>query len=75
MFIGERECALIHALREQTCVQHYISRVGAQTAVLIETQIGPNTHWGNRHNLRESAIARAHSRSTAYPALAPIRLD
>jgi hypothetical protein len=47
MFIGE------------TCAQHYISSVCAQTAVLIETQIGTNTHWGNRHKLWESVcIAR-----------------
>jgi hypothetical protein len=28
--------------------------------LLIETQIGTNTHWGNRHNLRESLISSAH---------------
>jgi hypothetical protein len=80
MFIGERGCAFMCVLRAQTCEQHYISSVGAQAAILIETQIGPNTHWGNRHNLHESAIASANScapcarkraRSTTYPALAP----
>jgi hypothetical protein len=76
MFIGERECAFMLSLR----AQHYISSVGAQTAVLIETQIGTNTHWGSWHNLREPAIASAHScarkraRNTTYPALAPKRL-
>jgi hypothetical protein len=67
----------MRAVRTQTCVQYYISNVAAQTAGLIETQIGINTHWGNRHNVRVSAIASAHScarkraRSTTYPALAP----
>jgi hypothetical protein len=42
------------------CAQHYISIVGAQTAERIETQIGTNTHWGNRHILHQSAIASAH---------------
>jgi hypothetical protein len=60
MFIGERECASMRALCAQTCAQHYISSVGAQAAALIETQIATNTHGGNRHNLRESAIASAH---------------
>jgi hypothetical protein len=84
MFIGERECAFMRVLRAQTCAQHNISSVGTHTAVLIETQIGTSTHRGNRHNLRESAIASAHScarcarkhaRSTTYPALALTRLD
>jgi hypothetical protein len=60
MFIGERECAFMRALHAQTCAQHNISSVGPYTDVLIETQIGTNTHRGNRHNLPESAIARAH---------------
>jgi hypothetical protein len=61
MFIGERECGFMRALREQTCAQHNISSVGAHTPTLIENKIGTNTHRGNRHNLRESAIASAHS--------------
>jgi hypothetical protein len=50
------ECAFMRALRAQHC----ISSVGAQAAVLIETQNATITHWGNRHNLRETAIASAH---------------
>jgi hypothetical protein len=50
-------CAFMRALRAQTCAQHYISSVGAQTAGLNETPIGTNTHWGNRHKLFESAYA------------------
>jgi hypothetical protein len=71
MCIGERECTFMLALRAQTCEQHYISSVGAQTAVLIETQIGTNTHWGNRHNLRVSAIASAHIHAHANVRAAP----
>jgi hypothetical protein len=57
MFIGERGCANMRALCAQTCAQHYISSIGAQTAGLNETPIGTNTHWGNRHTLWESACA------------------
>jgi hypothetical protein len=44
--------ASAYSCARKTCAQHYISSVGAQTDVLIETQIGTNTHWGNRHNSR-----------------------
>jgi hypothetical protein len=57
--VGDRECALMRGMRAQTCARHYISSIGAQTAGLIETPIGTNTHWGNRHKLWESACARS----------------
>jgi hypothetical protein len=41
-----------------------------KTAGLIETQIGTNTHWGNRHNLRvgdhECAFMRAQTCAQHY---------
>jgi hypothetical protein len=32
--VGDRDCAFLRALRAQTCAQHYISSIGAQTAGL-----------------------------------------
>jgi hypothetical protein len=55
--VGDRKYAFMRALHVKTCAQHYISSVGAQTAGLIETPIGTNTHWGNRHKLWKSACA------------------
>jgi hypothetical protein len=67
MFSGDRQCAFMSALRAQTCAQHYISSIGAQTAGLIETQIGTDTHWGNRHKLWESACAAHNRRGATVP--------
>jgi hypothetical protein len=61
MVIGDRECALMCALRAQTCVQHYTSSIGGQTAGSIGAQIGTNTHWNNGQKLWGSAIAGAQN--------------
>jgi hypothetical protein len=52
---GVHVCVCVH--------EHCMSSVGAQTARPIETQIGTNTHWGNRHKLWE--MAARSSRASA----------
>jgi hypothetical protein len=49
--VGNRESALMRALREQIYTQHHLSSIGAQRAGPIEPQIGTKTHWGNGHKL------------------------
>jgi hypothetical protein len=46
MGVGDREFALIRALRAQTCAQHHLSSIGARRSGPIESQIGTKTHWG-----------------------------
>jgi hypothetical protein len=64
-----RACTHVHAC---ACINghiliNYISSVGAQTAGQIETQIGTNTHWGNRHKLWEWARAARNRGGTSVP--------
>jgi hypothetical protein len=58
--IGGRECALMCALRAQTCAYHYTSSISGQTAGPIGAQIGTNTHCNNAQKLWRSAVASAH---------------
>jgi hypothetical protein len=64
MGVADRECALMRALRAQTCAQHHISSIGGQTAGPVELQIGTNTHLGQWAEVmgvadRECALIRA----------------
>jgi hypothetical protein len=45
--VGDPECALMCALRAQTCAQPSTSSIDGQTTWPIEPQIGTNTHWDN----------------------------
>jgi hypothetical protein len=50
--VDDRECALMRALRAQTCVHHHISSICGQTAGhKIGLQIGTNFHWDNGQKL------------------------
>jgi hypothetical protein len=60
MGVGDRECALMCALRAQTCAQHYTYSIGGQMAVPIGAQIDTNNHWDNGQTVWGSAIACAH---------------
>jgi hypothetical protein len=64
MGVGDRECALMCALRAQTCAHHYTSSIGGQTgerigAKLVQTLIGTmGRSYGGRRS-RERFDARA----------------
>jgi hypothetical protein len=45
MGVGDPECALMRALRAQTCAQPCTSSIDGQTTGPIEPQIRTNTHW------------------------------
>jgi hypothetical protein len=60
MGVSDSECALMRALRAQTCALPCTSSIDGQTTGPIETQIGTNTHWDNRYNLWGTAIPSAH---------------
>jgi hypothetical protein len=64
--VGGRECAMMRALRAQTCAQHHTSSIGGQTAVPIGAQIGTNTHWGNVHKLLWGQLACATCARSQY---------
>jgi hypothetical protein len=60
MGVADRECALMCALRAQTCARHYTSSIGGQTGERIGAQIVTNTHWNNGQKLWVSTRAGAH---------------
>jgi hypothetical protein len=41
--VVDRECALMRALRAQTCAHHHISSIGGQTAGPLEPHIGKHS--------------------------------
>jgi hypothetical protein len=70
MEVGDRECALMRALRVQTCMQHLIFSIGSQTTGSIGPKIGTNTHWKNGQKVWGR---RSRVRIDARSALANVR--